>query len=100
MKRSISATELSKMEFCEFNVIQKQILNKSQRDKMQAGIKAHNHFEKTIHQLGNTRINIPTQQTAKTKTTTQRTFTKYFKVALVVVTTLFAIGYIVITAQS
>ncbi len=97
MRRSISATELSKMAFCELNVTQKQILNKSQRHKMNAGIKAHNRFEKTINQLGDAKINIPTQHTARTKTTTQRTFTTHLKIIFVLIALITTIGYFATT---
>ncbi len=95
MKRSISATELSKMAYCELNVIQKQTPNKSQRHRMNAGIKAHNHFENTMKQLGNARIHIPAQHTDRTKTT-QRTFTTYLKITFVLIA-LITFGYFAVT---
>jgi hypothetical protein len=98
MRRSISATELSKMAFCELNVTQKQIPNKSQRHKMNTGIKAHHHFEKTMQQLGNAKINLPTQNTARTKTTSQKTLTSYYKITIVLIA-LIVIGYFVIKTQ-
>ena len=94
-QQSVAATELSKMAFCEYNVIRTVRPDKQDRRRMHDGIRQHNHFEGLMNRLGNSRISVPTQQTTPTKTTIQGRPAFPFK-TLIVLIVLLVIAYIFI----
>ena len=98
-QQSVSATELSNMAFCEYNVIKSVRPGKQDRLRMNDGIKQHNHFEGLMNRMGNSRISVPTQHTqhtSLTKTTNQGRPTFPYKTLLVLIA-LFVIAYVFIT---
>ena len=95
-QQSVTATELSKMAFCEYNVVRAVRPNKQDRVRINNGIRQHNHFEGMMNRLGDSRISVPTQQTPPTKTTNQGRATFPYK-TLFVLFVLLAIAYLYIT---
>lgn len=52
MRNSVSATDLSKMAFCEVNVIKKPKLTRLDRERIDKGNREHARFEQAIRQAG------------------------------------------------
>lgn len=95
-QQSVSATELSKMAYCEYNVIRTVRPGKQDRLRMKDGIREHNRFEGMMNHLGDSRICVSTQQTPSTKTTNLGRPTFPYK-TFIVLFVLLAIAYLYVT---
>ncbi len=78
MSNSVSATELSKMAFCEVNVIKKPRLTRRDRQRIDKGNREHARFEQAIRQAG--QMNRTVDKKAPNSTTADQSRSKLFTI--------------------
>lgn len=99
MRNSVSATDLSKMAFCEVNVIKKPKLTRRDRERIDRGNREHARFEQAIRQAG--KVNCIDDEKAPNSTPTDQSRSKLFTIRTIAALLLIcAIGiYFVIGLQ-
>lgn len=99
MRNSVSATDLSKMAFCEVNVIKKPKLTRRDRERIDKGNREHARFEQAVRQAG--QVNCIVDEKAPNSTPAVQSRSKLFTIRTIAALLLIcAIGiYFVIGLQ-
>lgn len=99
MRNSVSATDLSKMAFCEVNVIKKPKLTRRDRERIDRGNREHARFEQAVRQAG--QVNCAVDEKSPNSTPAEQSRSKLFAIRTIAALLLIcAIGiYFVIGLQ-
>ena len=99
MRNSVSATDLSKMAFCEVNVIKKPKLTRQDRERIDRGNREHARFEQAVRQAG--QLNCVGDEKSPNSTPAEQSRSKLFTIRTIAALLLIcAIGiYFVIGLQ-